>query len=109
MTLEQLKTVLEGTGFPVAYRALDAEDIKQNRITLPWVAYMNNADQCFSADNTTYYKSMKVTVELFERLRDETNEGKVETALTNAGIFFTKDYEYLEDEKCYGIIYIIEV
>lgn len=107
MTLKDVQTILETTRLPVAYNSFTEEDIKAKGITLPFICWLNTGEDNFAADNKAYYGSHKIAVELYEEYRDETTEGKVETALQD--IFYTKQMTYIDDEKMYEIIYEFEV
>lgn len=105
MTLEDVKTLLESTGLPVAYRAFPEGDAP----ALPFVCYHSPYTNNFTADGVTYAIINHINVELYTQVKDPGTEGKVEAALTGAGIYWEKSETYLEDEKCFQILYEIEV
>lgn len=105
MTLEAVKTLLESTGLPVVYRAFPEGDAP----ALPFVCYYSPYTNNFAADGVAYAIINHVNVELYTQVKDPTAEGKVEAALTGAGIYWEKSETYLEDEKCFQILYVIEV
>lgn len=105
MTLERIKAILEATGLPVAYRAFP-EDAAP---ALPFVCYHTPYSANFAADGVAYATINHVNVELYTKVKDPAAEGKVEAALTGAGIYWEKSETYLEDEKCFQILYEIEV
>ena len=102
MTLSDLERVLEGV-LPdkVVYR-----DWPVNRApTIPYICYYATGSDNFGADNIVYHSGTPVRIELYERNKDLTTEGSVETALTNAGLYWNRDETYIDSEKCYLIIY----
>ena len=105
MTMEDVKTLLESTGLPVAYRSFP----EGNAPTLPFVCYRFPYTNNFAADGVAYAIINHVNVELYTQVKDPETEGKVEAALTGAGIYWEKSETYLEDEKCFQILYEIEV
>ena len=108
MTLNEVNTMLTGiSGFAdkVAYYAFPVGEAPE----LPFLCYVENGAESFAADNVVYFASKEIDVELYTKLKDPTTEQLVESALTAAGVFWTKTAEYLEDEKCWMITYAIGV
>ena len=105
MTVQEFKPVLESTGLPVAYRSFP----EGNAPTLPFVCYHSPYTNNFAADGVAYATINHINVELYTQVKDPATEGKVEAALTGAGIYWEKSETYLEDEKCLQILYEIEV
>lgn len=105
MTLEQLSHVLKSTGYPVAFQSFPKKDAP----AMPYICYSAPEVNNFYADGIVYFSFTRISVELFTPLRDLAVEGKVESALTANGISWTKDADYNDREKCYEIIYEIEV
>lgn len=103
MSLEEIKALLATTGLPVAYRAFPAG----NAPPLPFICYLLSYTNNFDADNRVYQVINRVTIELYTEAKDPATEALVETALD--GICWEKSEEYLDDERCYEIIYEIEV
>lgn len=106
MTTSELKTLLEGTGLPVAYRAFEATAPNQVQAP-PFIVFYEDAVGGFYADNKLYYGTMRFIIELVTKRKSKTNEQKVETAL--AGIPSTKAEAYLDGEHATEITYTIEV
>ena len=103
MTLEELKERLEATGFPVTYR----EWPETAAPPLPFICYLVAYSNNFSADGGVYYAIDRVQVELYTKLKEQDTEIKVEQALS--GLFWKKIETYISTEKCYPILYEIEV
>ena len=88
MTLEELNTLLTGTGIPVSFSSVPL-------------------DRNFAADGVVYYSRKVIIVRLYTDKRDEVSEGKVQTALSS--MYYSKDIQFLDAEKIYEITYTIEV
>lgn len=102
MTLADLMTkldlVLHGK---VTYRSWPVGEAPQ----LPFICFMATGSDNFGADNIVYHSRTPVRIELYEVSKDLTLEGQLEAALTDAGLFWEREETYLDDEKCYEIIY----
>lgn len=103
MTLEEVQSLLEVTGLPVAYRAFPAGEAPP----LPFICYLTPGTNNFAADNAVYYVINAVRVELYTEYKDPETEGRVEDALSS--FVWDKDVEYIDSERCYQITYEIEV
>lgn len=103
MSLEEFKSLLKTTGLPVAYYAFP----EKNAPTLPFICYLVPFTNNFSADGKVYEKINCIQVELYTKEKSPENEGKVEEALSH--FYWGKTETYLESEKCFKIIYELEV
>ena len=103
MTLEELNTLLTGTGIPVSFSSVPLDQDSAR----PYICFFQDADRNFAADGIVYYSRKVIVVRLYTDKRDEVSEGKVQTALS--GMYYSKDIEFLDSEKLYEITYPIEV
>lgn len=106
--LEKLRTILESIqGFKnkVAYRAFPENEAPK----LPFICYLETGADNFFADNTVYSSSSIVDIELYSKNRDTKSEKLIEEKLRENHITWSKDIEYIEKEKCYEVIYTVEV
>lgn len=103
MTLEEVAALLETTGYPVTFREWPEGDVPP----MPYLVYLSPYTNNFAADGTAYFIANHVQIELYTQLKDPTAEGKVEAALSS--LYWEKNSEYLDTEKCYQTIYEIEV
>ena len=103
MTLGELKTRLDGTGYPVAYSHFE----EGQNTPVPFICYMETSSDNFYADNRTYWPVSSARIELYTDKKDLEAEGKVETALYD--IPYEKSETYIDSEKLFQIIYEIEV
>ena len=98
-----LYTILSATGLPVAY------NVFQETQAPPYILFRLDDTDNVAADDRVYFKRENHIVELYSSLRDLTSEGKIETALNNAGIFWDKDDDWIESEKLYMAAYSIQI
>ena len=106
MTLAEMKTLLESvSGFDdkVTYYEWPINEAP----ALPFVCYFNPNDTAFAADNINYYSVPRFAVELYCKNRDLTTEALFEAKFRENGIYFTKETEYLNDERCWVTVFTI--
>lgn len=101
MTLKELKTLLDGTGLPVAYGFFEQPQ------TLPYIVYEVTGSDNFAADNKVWLAKNRIQIELYTKNKDLETEAKVENAL--ASVFWEKSEEYIESLHCMQVVYEIEV
>lgn len=77
--------------------------------SLPFICYWQPGADNFAADGVVFFSAPIIRVELYSRLRAQDEEYLVEHALTDAGIFFEKEVDYLDSEQCYMTTYTMEV
>jgi hypothetical protein len=104
MTLAEFKQMLEQTELPVAYY-----EFKDKAPKLPFIVYLETNTNNFASDGVVYHEIKRLAVELYCANRDLTLEQKLEAIFKQNGIFWEKEFEFLEDEKCYEIIYEMEI
>lgn len=103
MTLEALASVLESTGLPVTYLAWP----EGSAPPLPFICYLVASTNNLFADGQVYLTVQRIHVELYTKVKDLDAESRVENALRE--IPWQKSETYLNTEKCYQILYEIEV
>lgn len=103
--LMQVLTAIPGFSKKVAYHAFPADKAVPLPVILYEVARSNN----FGADDCVYYPVNHYEVQLYTANKEPATEAALETALQSAGIFWEKTETYLPEERCYQIIYEIEL
>lgn len=103
MTQKEITGLLESTGLPVAYLAFPENDAPP----LPFICYLYGNSDNFSADGIVYHRTDRVMVELYTKTKQPQYERVVEEALS--GLFWEKEENYIESEKCFQIVYEMEV
>lgn len=99
MTINEMREILEGVpGFEnkVTYYQWPINEAPD----LPYVCFFEQQAYTFPADNVAYYSRPRISVELYTKNRDLATEELFEQAFTAAGLYYTKETEYLDDERC---------
>ncbi len=104
-TFEGVKTSLSSTGLPVAYYSYPENGAPD----LPYLVYYYPDMRPETADNTHHAQIYSLNVELYTKEKDFTVESTVELALLTAGLVFTKEETFLNDEHMYEVLYLTEV
>lgn len=108
MKLSDIRVELESiNGFKgkVAYRAFPENEAPD----LPFICYLETGSNNFNADNISYIKGKIIAIELYSKNKDIASEEAIEQKLDELGLPFEKDETYISSEKCYEIIYTVEV
>lgn len=103
ITIEHMKAILESAGYPVVYYAWPVG----NAPDLPYICFLTDRTNNFAADNGVFYPVSHWQIELYTRWKDPEAEGKVEKALSS--LFWDKTEIYLDTERCFQILYEVEV
>lgn len=108
MTIGELKTILEsieGFSEKVCYFAWPESEAPE----LPFICFYTPDSDNFAADNIVFHNINHFYVELYSQYKDTASEALIEAALNRAGIFWNKDTDYIEDERCFITAYHMEV
>lgn len=73
----------------------------------PFIVYTIGASQYIYADNTTWLAQRDYELDLYTETKDPATEQKVEQALSDAGITYTREDINLPDDKLYSVAYNI--
>ena len=103
IALEQMKSLLDETGLPVCYYAWP----EGKAPSLPYICFLTAYSNNFGADDVVYYPVDHYQIELYTRHKNPEAEGKVEKALSS--FFWEKTETYLDTERCFQILYEVEV
>ena len=104
MTLDDLYLVLSAV-YPTAYWSFPEGEAPPP----PYICYFEEQSDNFAADNVVYHHTKVVSIELLTKFKDPDAEEALETALTEAGIFWQKTEAHLDDEDAFEAIYTVEV
>lgn len=106
ITISEMKTLLEGVnGF--ANKVVYYEWPIGEAPSLPFVCYFSNTEDEFAADNINYFAVPNFAVELYSETRDFATEALFETAFKAKDLYYSKDAEYLPDERCWVTVFSI--
>ena len=99
---EGLKTI----GIPVTYEYWE----KGNVPDLPYIVYYQTGKDPFYADNTNYYSTNVVTVELYTDYKNEKLEASLEAFFNSQEITLSSiDETFWTDEHLYEVAYEFEI
>lgn len=104
MTLEEIQTGLEATGYQVAYHHFSKPT------ALPYIVYLTPEHTTMYADNASYLEKMRVRIELYTDTKDLQAEKRIREAMSTIGLNARHDGEvYIDSEKMYLNAYESEV
>lgn len=103
MTEQALKQLLSGLGIQFAYHHWDRPP------KMPYGVYFDGYTDNFEADDIAYTVVSHWSIELYARQRDRRLEERLEQLLTDAGLYWDKDAQYIDSERFYQVVYEIEV
>lgn len=101
----ELKEFIASLGLPYAYY----EFTNQTAVAPPFICYYLADSSDFAADGINYSKIRQLVIEVYTEAKDFELEARVETALTAAGIFFTRDEDSIDTEQMYMVTYTSEI
>lgn len=101
---EQLSNIFSSVGFPVSEYNIEDDDI-----SLPYCAYVLSNDNQLSADGISYLSFLNVRLILVDSEISTTNQNKLENVLNTNGVFFTKEFDFDEEQRIYTTTYDFEV
>lgn len=105
MTYKQIADMVATVGVPYAYHHFP-ENTGQDT---PFICFFYPRSNDFVADDTNYQRINQLTVELYTDNKDFLLEQQVETALNSAGLVWSKEDFYIDEERMYLTSYITEV
>ena len=103
--MEELLQILNESQIPFAYHHFAEGESPEP----PFICYLFQGSNNFSADGKVYYKINEVHIELYTDLKDLAVEQQLEDVLDEHGIFYNKSETWIESEKLYEVLYIFEM
>lgn len=108
MNLIQLKTILEATGYPVAYSHF-VETVDYPIPDPPFICYLVTSSSNMKADNSVYHQIRNVSIELYTKKKDLIAESTIETVLLNNELPFESIETFIESEELFQKIYEVRL
>lgn len=105
MTLVEVAEMLAECGVPVAYYSWP----ESKAPPLPYICYYYPSMSPETADDTHQADIYSLNVEFYTPVKDADGEASIEAIFKNAGMVFTKEETYLDDEHMYEVLYMMEV
>lgn len=105
MTYKQIAEMIEDIGLPFTYYSFPNDVAPEP----PYIVFNYPQRDDFAADNVNYVKIDSLTIELYTATKDFQTEQMVEAALTENGLFYTKEQTYIRAEHLYQLTYVCDV
>lgn len=103
MILEELKKILDATGFPVAYSHFSKKQ------KTPYICYLVAYSSNFFADNQVYKNISNIQIELYTSKKDLVIENNLELILNNNAIPYESTENFIESEDVFQKIYEVRL
>jgi len=105
MTLAEIAEMIDGIGLPNAYYQFDEGKVKAP----PFICFFYPNDDDLMADDINYVRINALVIELYTDNKDFELETRVESALIQNGLPFSKSEDYINSEHMFQITYNTEV
>ena len=105
MSYQEIAEMIASINLPYAYDHFSEDTAKAP----PFICFYYDGDDDLKADNANYQKIRPLTIELYTDNKDFVLEALVEATLTGNGLVYSRSETYISTERCYLIIYEIEV
>lgn len=105
MTYEKIYQMIDGIGLPSTYYQWpESEDP-----ALPYIVFYYPERSDFYADGKNYQKITVLNIELYSDNKDFDNEELIESVLEANDLPYTKEEQYISDERMYEVLYVVNV
>lgn len=104
MTYQEIASMIAGIGIPNAYYQFDETGQEP-----PFICFMYSADNDIKADSQNYQKIEQLTIELYTNQKDFELEERIEDTLNEAGLVYTRNEIYIEEEQLFQEVYDVDV
>jgi hypothetical protein len=108
MRLSELHTILEVTGFPVAYSHF-IESENEPLPSPPFIAYLVSYSSNLYADNKVYKQIQNAQIELYTKRKDLEAEAIIEELLNENELPFYTSETFIDSEQIYQKIYEVRL
>ncbi len=105
MTYEEIKTMIESVGPPVAYYQFEERSGQQP----PFITYYYGRSNDMMADDINYVPIRPLVIELYTERKDFALEATTEGVLTANGLAYVKEETRIDSERMYMVTYNTEV
>ena len=103
--MDKLLEIIAAMDIPFAYDHF----AEGEAVSPPFLCYLLQRSDNFSADGKAYFKANVVNIELYTDYKDLSVEQKVEAVLDEHGIFYDRSEVWIESEKLYEVLYSFEM
>lgn len=99
--IQKIKFIVEKLEIDSAY------EFFSKKTNPPYAVYYIDDYRNFSADGIVYFTTPIINIGLYTKKKDLSLEIKLEQLLTEEGFYFSKETEFLDEEKIYITTYTI--
>lgn len=78
-------------------------------VSPPYIVYLRNGTASRGSDDRNFIRKDSYIVEFYSAAQDAKNQSKIETALDSAGINYTTNEIYLQDESLYMVAFYFDI
>jgi len=103
MTITELKSLLDATGYPVAYSHF------RESVSPPFIVYREVGSENLGADNKVYHDVKDFDIELYTTIKDLTSENVIEQILKDNELPYDTTEVYIEDERLFQKTYEVRL
>ena len=103
MTLENIYTILTGTGFPIAYSHFTKTP------SIPFITYLTAYSSNFNADNKVYSNVDNLQIELYTIKKDTAAEKILEDILNANELTYEITETFVNEENLFQRIYEVRL
>lgn len=108
MNLQELHTILEATGFPVAYSHF-VESENEPLPNPPFIVYLATYSSNLYADNQVYKQVQNAQIELYSKRKNLEAEAIVEEVLNQNELPFSTTEAFIDSEQIHQKIYEVRL
>lgn len=105
MTYQEINTMVSSIGLPYAYYQFPINEAP----SLPYILFYYPKRNDFIADSMNYQHITTLNIEFYSNNKDFANEAIIENILETNCLVYTKEEQYIADEKMYEVLYTMEV
>lgn len=105
MKRTEIIEMLKSLGLPVVYYQWEENQVP----ALPYIVYYFPSMEPEAADDANYASIYQLNVELYTKNKDFETEDTLDAVLTGGGMTFRKEESYINSERMYEVLYMMEV
>lgn len=105
MTYQEITTMIRSAGIPSAYHHFSEATAKPT----PFICYLYTDDNDVFADNSNYQEIKTLVIELYTDAPDFTIETSIKNILAAHDLTWSREQDYIDDEKMYITTFTTEV
>lgn len=105
MTYSEINTMINSMGFDYNYYQYPENTAPDP----PYILFYYPGRNDFQADGINYAKVTRLNIEFYSPEKNFEGEAAIEAVLDEYGLAYTKEEQYIDQEKMYETLYTMEV